>query len=154
MTGPNPCLVQIGPLDMALVSALHGQCFADEPWDERAVAEILAMPGSFGFIATNEGLPAGFVIARVAADECEIVSLGVCPPLRQAGFGRELLKAALAKAATCQVRSAFLEVAEDNMPARRLYKSEGFVLAGRRSDYYRSARGRDTAALVLVCGSP
>ncbi len=135
---------------MALVSALHGQCFADERWDERAVAEILAMPGTFGFMATNDGLPAGFIIARVAADECEIVSLGVCPPMRQAGLGRALLKAALSEAATFQVQAVFLEVAEDNMTARRLYKSEGFVLAGRRSDYYRRAHRRDAAALVLV----
>lgn len=149
MTNSGVALTQIGPLDMAVVSALHAQCFGEGQWDERAVAEVFAMPGAFGFVALKQDVPAGFVFARVAADECEILSLGVCPALRRAGLGRSLLKAAHDHAAACGARAIYLDVAEDNEAARRFYATEGFAVIGRRQAYYQRGNGRSAAALVL-----
>ena len=42
--------------DAAVLAALHGECFPDDPWDEQAVHEVLAMPGAFGFLAVHVGL--------------------------------------------------------------------------------------------------
>ena len=154
MTGSKVRLARLGPLCSAVVSALHGECFVTEHWDELAVAEILAMPGSFGFVALTAEDPAGFIIARVAADECEILSLGVRPVSRQAGLGRRLLKATLGHAAASEARTVFLEVAEDNAAAQRLYESEGFAVIGRRQAYYRRGRRRGAAALVLGRKTP
>ena len=42
----------------------------------------------------------------------------------------------------------FLEVDEDNEPARRLYRRAGFREVGRRAGYYQ--QGRDHAATALV----
>jgi ribosomal-protein-alanine N-acetyltransferase len=42
----------------------------------------------------------------------------------------------------------FLEVDEDNEPARRLYQRAGFREVGRRPGYYQ--QGRDHAATALV----
>ena len=149
MTGSRVRLVQIGSLTRDVVAALHANCFDDEQWGEQAVAGILAMPGTFGFIALKQDIPAGLVVGRIAADECEILSLGVCPVLRQAGLGRALLKALLDHAVGCGVRSIFLEVAEDNPAARQLYETEGFVVIGKRQGYYRRGSERAAAALVL-----
>lgn len=154
MTGSKVRLAQLGPLSGAVVSALHGECFETEQWDERAVAEILAMPGSFGFVALTAEDPAGFVIARVAADECEILSLGVRPASRQAELGRTLLKATLGHATASGARTVILEMAEDNAAARRLYESEGFAVIDRRPAYYRRGRCRGAAALVLGRETP
>jgi ribosomal-protein-alanine N-acetyltransferase len=44
----------------------------------------------------------------------------------------------------------FLEVGEDNQPARRLYDRAGFRQVGRRQAYYQDRLGRGTA-LVLRC---
>ena len=149
MTSSGVALTQIGPLDMAVVSVLHAQCFGEEQWDERTVAEVFAMPGAFGFVALKQDIPAGFVLARVAAEECEILSLGVCPALRRAGLGRALLKAVLDHAAACGVRAIYLEVAEDNEAARRFYATKGFAVIGRRQAYYQRGNGRSASALVL-----
>ncbi len=153
MTGPDVALTRIGPFDMAVVSALHAKCFGEVRWDERDVVEILAMPGAFGFIASKHDIPAGFVLARVAADECEILSLGVRPAVRQSGLGRALLKSTLEHAAASGARAVYLEVAEDNAAARRLYAREGFAVIGRRQAYYRRGNDRGAAALVLGRGS-
>jgi ribosomal-protein-alanine N-acetyltransferase len=46
------------------------------------------------------------------------------------------------------LRAVFLEVDEDNVPARKLYARAGFLQVGRRPGYY--AQGRDKAATALV----
>jgi [ribosomal protein S18]-alanine N-acetyltransferase len=43
----------------------------------------------------------------------------------------------------------FLEVDEDNMPARRLYQRAGFHEVGRRSGYYPQGAAKAATALVL-----
>lgn len=121
----------------------------DDAWDARAFAEVLAMPGVTAWVSGTGGAPAGFVVVRTAADECEILMVGVVRDCRRTGVGRRLMEAALAAAAGAGARRAFLEVAEDNGPARAFYASLGFAAAGRRPGYYRR-RGVATDALVLA----
>ena len=79
----------------------------------------------------------GYVIAQHAADQAEILNLGVATAMRRAGVGRALVRAALARLGAIGVRSVHLEVRESNDAARRLYQSEGFAAVGRRAGYYR-----------------
>jgi [ribosomal protein S18]-alanine N-acetyltransferase len=130
-----------------LLAALHAACFG-ERWDEAALASLLAMPGAHGFLA-EAAEPLGFVLLRVAADEAEIISIGVAPAVRRMGIGRCLLKAAEAAAATTGAESLFLEVAADNFEAHGLYSSLGFTEIGRRAKYYRRTEGA-VAACVLA----
>jgi len=46
-------------------------------------------------------------------------------------------------------RTVFLEVDENNMSARRLYRRMGFGDAGRRDRYYQQSSAAASAALVL-----
>ena len=129
-------MIRVGPAGattVAVIAALHADCFA-EAWDALAIARLLAMPGAYALLALRDDAPVGFVIARQAADEVEIVSIGVLPGARRTGAGAALMRAALERAtgaATC-----FLEVAEGNAAARALYLRLGFAQAGRRSRYY------------------
>lgn len=79
----------------------------------------------------------GYVIARRAADEGEILNLGVATGERGHGVGRALVERALARLAAGGVRVVFLEVRESNAVARRLYQSLGFTEVARRAGYYR-----------------
>ena len=92
----------------------------------------LALPGAFGWIAPAGGL----ALARVAADEAEILSLAVVPALRGRGLGRTLLEWAAATAAERGAGTLFLEVSAGNEAARRLYAAAGFAQVGRRVGYY------------------
>jgi ribosomal-protein-alanine N-acetyltransferase len=149
MTGVAATLRAVGLFDAAVISLLHGECFGEAGWDQRAVTDLLATAGVFGFIALEDQMPVGFMLARMAADECEILSLGVRHASRRNGLGRELLKAALCFATGSKARVMHLEVAEDNVAARHLYTIEGFSITGRRRAYYRRGGCRDMAALVL-----
>jgi ribosomal-protein-alanine N-acetyltransferase len=47
------------------------------------------------------------------------------------------------------VRSIFLEVEENNQPARRLYEWAGFGVVGRRESYYQRAGREQLNALLM-----
>ena len=91
--------IAICPLHAALLAGMHRIGFA-EPWDERAMADLLAMPGAFGFLAAAGGgdatantPPRGFILCRIAADEAEVLTLLVLPPYRRAWFGAPAARA-------------------------------------------------------------
>ena len=145
-----PALRAVGVSDLRLLAALHAQCF-DDCWTADAMAEILSIPGSFALLAAfgddADAPSAGFAIARVAADEAELLSIGVLGEMRRRGVGGMLLDAVIARAAQAGAWSVFLEVAEDNVAGRDLYATRGFVAVGRRPDYYRPRGAAPIAAL-------
>ncbi len=130
------------------LAAMHGACFPDDPWDAAALERILALAGSFGYLAWQADSPAGFVLARDLGGEAEILSLGVLPAWRRRGIGRALLAAVAADAGTRRIDALVLEVATDNEAARRLYAAFGFVAAGRRPRYYRRSAGTADALIL------
>ncbi len=137
-----------------VISALHSACF-DDGWSPFTVRQVLNMPGAFGLVAVPEGCSvpepdlAGFVLARAAAGECEILSIAVGETWRGLGIARSLMEAAIAAARAAGAVSLFLEVAEDNDAAQALYRRFGFTPVGRRRDYYKRAGGPPVAALTL-----
>jgi ribosomal-protein-alanine N-acetyltransferase len=92
------------------------------------------------------------LLARVAADEAEILTIGVAPEARRLGVGRGLLAAAMRRAASAGAAAMFLEVASTNTPARALYENAGFVRVGRRARYY--PNGGDALVLRADLAAP
>jgi ribosomal-protein-alanine N-acetyltransferase len=103
-----------------------------EEWSAAAIADELSLPGVFGLIEAGGGM----VLARVVADEAEILALAVASPARRAGRGAALLAAAEARAQEAGAARMFLEVAVGNTPARTLYGRAGYREVGRRPRYY------------------
>ena len=131
-----------GAADAPALAALHEAAFeAGECWDAAAIGVLLGMPGAFGLHIPG----AGFVLARVAADEAEILTLVVIPAARRQGHAGALLAGAMAAALLRGAGTMFLEVSDRNAAARGLYAQAGFAEAGRRRRYY--VDGSD--ALVL-----
>jgi [ribosomal protein S18]-alanine N-acetyltransferase len=118
---------------------LHRACFPEDPWDTGAVAQVMGIPGFFGHIAWQEETPVGFALALNLCGEVEILSLGVLREHRRTGVGRALLQAVCLDAGERGARSVVLEVAINNVAARVLYAGHGFVIVGRRQNYYREA---------------
>lgn len=132
------------------MALIHAQAFPPgERWGADAFALQLDLPGAFGFVAP-EG---GFVLARVALDEAEILTLAVDPAIQRGGIGRRLLESAVAGAAARGAAVMFLEVSARNRPAQALYAACGFTEIGRRARYY--AGGVDALVLraLIPCGS-
>jgi len=128
--------------DAAALAEIHGAAFPSSgAWDEEALGLQLSLPGVFGLIDAAGGM----ILARVAGEEAEVLTLAVVATSRRRGLGSALLDAALRGARDRGARTVFLEVSEANQAARGLYAAAGLVEAGRRRRYY--ADGTD--ALVL-----
>jgi [ribosomal protein S18]-alanine N-acetyltransferase len=93
---------------------------------------MLAMPGAFGLWLEGAGL----ILARVAAEEAEILTLAVAPAARRQGQGVALLAGAMTVARIRGAEAMFLEVAAGNAAALALYGGFGFTEVGRRRRYY------------------
>ncbi len=130
------------------LAKLHGTCFPDDPWPPQAITGIMAMLGCFGRIAWEDAGPTGLALAQSLGEECEILTLGVVPARRRTGIGAALLASIVEEARQQGARNLFLEVADDNVAARALYATHGFVQIGRRANYYRRVSGL-IDALVL-----
>ncbi|WP_448205280.1 GNAT family N-acetyltransferase [Azospirillum sp. sgz302134] len=137
-----------GVLEAPVLAELQRVCFPEDPWGAESIATLVGQPGNFALLALHAGEPIGFVMARVAAEDGEILAIGVLPEARSGGVGRHLVAAALDGAQRLGATALFLEVAEDNGAAQALYKASGFFPVGRRPGYYKRPDGR-VAALVL-----
>lgn len=130
------------PTHAGTMALLHAAAFpSNERWAAAAFATQLGLPGVFGLLDERGAM----ALARVAAEEAELLTLAVHPDARRAGLGRVLLSAALGEAARRNAAAMFLEVAQSNLAARALYAAAGFAPVGRRPFYYSSG----TDALIL-----
>src|SRR5207302_5686662 len=91
----------------------------------------------------------GFIVSRIVTDEAEILSVAVASAQRGKGLARRLLDLHLRRLAGLGARAVYLEVDEDNAPARKLYRRAGFQGVGRRDGYYQDPTGPSTAPLAL-----
>ena len=80
---------------------------------------------------------AGFIVARVIADELHVNNVAVRPQFRGQGLGSALLQTTVDQARQRDAKNAQLEVRAGNEEAQRLYLKCGFVVVGRRKNYYR-----------------
>jgi ribosomal-protein-alanine N-acetyltransferase len=103
----------------------------------------LALPGVFGLLHPSGGM----ILARVAADEAEVLTLAVAPEVRRAGIAAALLRESVITAAALGAAAMFLEVSVANTAARAAYDRVGFQPVGRRRSYY--ADGSDALVLRL-----
>jgi [ribosomal protein S18]-alanine N-acetyltransferase len=150
---PLPELSEARPRDAAAISALHGVSF-NRGWSEEEVEQLLLDRSVVAHRAMIRGRMAGFIITRLVQGEAEILSVAIAPARRRRGVGRRLLDLHLRRLAGLGARVVFLEVAEDNVAARELYRRFGFNEAARREGYYFGSSGKRSTALVLRCNFP
>lgn len=120
-------------LHAPVLAALHATSF-ETPWNEAEFQAVLSLPGALCLLGGDE--PCGFVLARTAADEAEILTIAVSPEHRRKHFGHAMLREAIEILRRENVRSLFLEVAADNIAALSLYRACGFAPCGERRGYY------------------
>jgi [ribosomal protein S18]-alanine N-acetyltransferase len=136
------------------IATMHAQLF-DPAWDANALRDLLAEPGASALVAKvrlrelGPPVPVGFAIGRIAADEAEVLTIGVTEPFQRRGIGAKLANGMLRAVTSAGAKRLFLEVAADNAAASGLYHSLGFVEAGRRKGYYNRRDGMAADALIL-----
>lgn len=146
MTSPGTPIA-IAPLaDAKALAHLHALCF-ERPWSAESFANLLSHPGVSALAGCLGETPAGFILTRRAADEAEILTIGVVSEARRQGVARALFEAVMKPMS--DIRSLFIEVDVTNIAALRFYEVMGFQTAGRRKDYYQHTDGTKSDALIM-----
>ncbi len=134
--------------DAPRLSQLHRASF-HRGWGTEEFEQILIERNALAHRLRLGGSTIGFIVSRTAADEAEILSVAVAQKHRGHGFSRDLLRTHLGHLAGLGLKTVFLEVEENNRPARALYERAGFRVVGRRERYYKDARGEQLNAVVM-----
>jgi ribosomal-protein-alanine N-acetyltransferase len=130
------------------LARLHRACFPEEHWGPESIRQLMRMPGFFCRVGWAKDIPVGFAFAVAVGGEAEILSLGVLPNRRRCGFGSTILDAVCGEARLRGAEYIFLEVSSDNRAALVLYAGRGFIVVGRRRNYYHRAEGSGDALIM------
>ena len=136
--------------DIGQISSMEREFFS-VPWSEASIGHYAEAGNTIFVVArSSKTLPwkfedgirdvrevAGYAAVFCAADEGNLVSIGVRPAYREMGIARELLDICYEMAAARGITSIYLEVRESNEAAIGLYEKEGFELTGKRPRFYR-----------------
>lgn len=144
---PELRLRAFGPRDAAEAVRIARQCAEAAAWSEEAYAR-LDEAGCRGWVAQTGAETVGFLVARCAADEAEILNLAVAPESRRRGYATALAQEALREFRGQGVRRVFLEVRASNRAALAFYEGLAFRAVGRRGAYYEKPR-EDAVCMAL-----
>jgi ribosomal-protein-alanine N-acetyltransferase len=128
---------QFQPADESAISEILQHAHEAAHWPPQSYAKLAQSHGGIVLVCEAGAHVAGFIAARQAADEAEILNVAVRRDFRRKGVASALLLAAFDTFRRSSIARVFLELRESNQAARALYERHGFVLAGRRKLYYR-----------------
>ena len=127
-----------------------------EAWNQRQLANTLALPGSHLLLANAHGQLAerdediaGFILSRLVMDEEELLLIAVSPDRRNNGVGQALLSDFIDQSRSRGATKVFLEMRANNS-AESLYRKAGFEPIGLRKDYYKTATGSRIDAITFA----
>jgi len=117
---------------------LDACCFPDGSWNKDAWRGLFDHHQLQVYLGFWQNQPAGYLTLSLFSPDSELLRLGVKETFRRQGIGSDLLNWTIHELKNSAIDSIFLEVREDNLPARLFYQSRGFVKTGERKNYYRS----------------
>ena len=135
------------------VAEIERLCFA-EPWSQQALA-LLLQDANLGVIALDEqGTPIGYGGLLTVLDEGQITNIAVHPNFRGMGVGKAILEKLIFESENRGIREISLEVRQSNHPAKALYQSHGFEIAGVRKGFYRHPAEDGLVMILSLTNTP
>jgi ribosomal-protein-alanine N-acetyltransferase len=130
------------------MSQLHMRCF-DDPWSAISFRGLLLDTSILTLGVELNGELVAFAMAQTIAGESDILTVATAPEHRRKGLGATLIGALINRLGERGVSRITLDVAEDNAPARALYRGFGFTEDGRRPRYYTAGRDVPVDAVLM-----
>ena len=128
---------------MAKLHLLSGSL--TRPWSAREYKDLLNTD-TINFFC----LEIGFLIGHIISPDAEILNLIIHPKFRRLGKAKQLIGKFEKEAKDAGCSRCFLEVAESNSPANKLYYSLSYLKVGQRKNYYEFVNGCKDNALILA----
>jgi len=124
--------------DLETLFDIDQTCFpADIAFSQREFIFYLSHPKSIARVAEEPGRILGFVLAIIETRRsAHLITLDVVPEARRRRIGTALMDAFHLEMGSQGIGISILEVAVENMPARRLYEKLGYKSIERLGGYY------------------
>ncbi len=123
--------------DLDGVLEIEGLCHTT-PWTSNSFEYEIRNKEALLRVAVVGGQVVGYICVRTILDLTHLLNLSVLPEFRRHGIGSMLLNSVLLMLrelnSDCDLT---LEVRESNIAAIKLYEKFGFVVSGRRRDYFK-----------------
>lgn len=110
--------------------------FHTQPWTEAQFWSELAADNRYFIAAIENDRLIGYADLYLNPPEAEIQTIAVHPDAQGRGIGTELLTSMFAAGMEHDCNRILLETRAENAPAIALYEKHGFVINGRRPNYY------------------
>jgi ribosomal-protein-alanine N-acetyltransferase len=136
------------PSDAADLAQLHAEALPPG-WPAADIAAFCGNSSRMGLKAMDGAVLAGFAILQFAADEAEILTIAVAREAQRRGVASLIMEKAITICKERAVSCVYLEAAESNGAALRLYEKFGFSIFARRKNYYEAARPASETALIM-----
>ena len=133
--------------DLPQVIAIEQRAF-QMPWSLQDYLDCLQV-GDQLWLQKRDDEIIGYLLLRLVADEGEILSIAINPDFQRQGHGQRLLQSGIQRARERDCQHLFLEVREANVAAQALYLAAGFVVVGKRKNYYQNTDASREDALVM-----
>ena len=122
--------------DILRISELEKECFPQEPWSYRMLADSFENENFVGILCEENGEIAGYGGVTVGYDTADIDNIAVSERYRGCGMGAVLLEELVRAARERGAAKIFLEVRVSNAVAMSLYLKHGFKGVYARTRYY------------------
>lgn len=121
--------------DIPTVLEMDKACFSD-PWTDEMWRGELAREDVRCLVIEDKEKLVGFIVGSVLFEDAELPKIAVLPQAQNCGLGTKLLDALCQQLKALGATRMFLEVRVSNLPARQLYKRNGFEILRTRQCYY------------------
>ncbi|WP_455474277.1 ribosomal protein S18-alanine N-acetyltransferase [Bartonella sp. B30(2025)] len=136
--------------DSMSLSQIHQRCFIPA-WEKQTFDNFLKDHSIFGYKVYPIDQPdhvLGFCLCRLILDEAEMITIAVLPHYRRQGIGHLLIDSVLHHLHRACAIKLFLEVAETNLSALKLYQRFEFQKIAKRPGYYQAKNNRIDAIVM------
>jgi ribosomal-protein-alanine N-acetyltransferase len=143
--------LKLAPMQMAdldEVMAIENDA-QSHPWSKGNFIDSLEHDYDAWVVRTLDDVMLGYFVQMPVVDEMQLLTIAVKKEMQGQGIGAFLLGHVIEQAKLSQMEAVSLEVRVSNLRALSVYKTFGFLLVGRRKNYYVTGQKQHEDALIL-----
>lgn len=147
--GLEPVCVAMQASDLDQVVAIEQRVYA-HPWSRGNFEDSLNDAYYARLLRDATQRLLGYFVLMPVVDEAHLLNLSVDADAQHCGYGRQLMREAVALARTGNLQMMLLEVRVSNAQALSFYTRYGFSEIGRRKNYYPAAGATREDAIMMT----
>ncbi len=135
--------------DLSAVLQIETQVYPN-PWTEEHFRLELTKPYSHFLVFTDDetdSIIAGYVVAWVMFDECQILNVATGLNYRGLGLAKQMIQKVVSIVAKKEIKKVVLDVRKSNGAAIQLYQQMNFNITHVRKEFY--SNGEDAYQMTL-----